>query len=382
MTSNTVVAAAPISVSAVPHELCALSEGVVLAGLLSGEVQALSVSANCTRSSIRAGKASVRALVASNDKRAVAALSSGEVAVIDVNEERIVRTWQAANACAPTALCGFGSDVGYVGDEAGGVLHIDARLKQPMANALEHGDYISALARTGNHSLLAASGDGTLGVYDARVVRLRRVTQAFDDDLTCLAIADDCAIAGTLQGALHAFDMSQLRAPFVDEEEDHNAELRVNRFRGHPDSINALAVRADLVITACADGLLRVVAPTDGSLLGVLPYDRSWAHDDDSEHEVRGKRARDVRWPIETMAVVCDAKGGEMLALGGHDKCVRFASLSLLDDSNEDSGEEGRAKLEAEPDEAREKKRKRNKNAKRVKQYKEEQEEDKFFGDL
>lgn len=333
-----------VSTKGVPQALA--SHGTKLyAGLLEGDVEVYDLSSPASTSSskrIRCGTGSVRTLLGCGDSRLMVALSSGEVAHLDISRGSVIRTWKSkCDEEAGSALLGFEQHVGYVGCDDGGVRHVDLRCADVLVGELEHGDYISALSYTPggggsgrDDSILAASGDGSLGLYDVRNgrLKLRACSTSHDDDLLCLGVGDGVVVAGTLEGAIHAYDASQLSAGTAPVE----GELTQQRHRGHPDSVNALLVQSGLAVTGCSDGLIRVVDPAAGAMLGVIDFDRSWIKDGQAQDD-------EERWPIETMCVVrtyANDNGCDYLALAGHDECVRFASLEILNDDDESDEEE------------------------------------------
>ncbi len=379
-----------LTLSGAPQALCATSTGTILAGLLNGTVEVHSLTSGGSDSlSIESGTGSIRALLSCGSTRACAALSEGSVSLLDLDKGEVECTWNTTDKeRTPSALLGFsdGAHIGYVGDNSGGLSHIDMRVPTPLISTLEHGDYVSDLAYVpGNPTrVLAASGDGTLGIYDTRAGKLKLfgLSESFDDDLTCLAVDDSgIVIGGTLEGAMHSFNSGELANMEVASE---GTILNATRFCGHPDSVNAILTRSELVVTGCSDGLVRVLGPHDGKLLGVLQFDRSWAQTENSDVV--------EKWPVEAIAIAKDADGNDVLALAGHEECIRFASLSLLDESDEEV--EGKTKEEKEGEDsdseeeggekkrAKGKKRKRGKKAKQRQEVKRQKDADNFFGDL
>lgn len=383
----------PISTSDVPQVVVSATEGRLFAGLLSGGVELLRVGVPDAPTLLPLdGAVRALALPTAAPSSIVAATSAGCVTLLDVGKQSPVASYATADDRAPSALAGFAdSHTGFVGDEAGGILSVDLRAPKPTAESFEHGDYVSSLhlLPCGN-ALLAASGDGTLGVYDARnptTLPLAALSAAFNDDLCALAVDGTRALAGTLEGALHAFDVPQLKR-LARRADDDEEEMDTRRFRGHPDAVNALALVSNVAVTACADGLLRAVDPSDGTLLALIDFDRSWAHapggpaSDAAEGGSARKRAKPVKWPVEDVAVV----GGEdgvprLLALAGHEECVRFADLSVLVDSDRED-EDGKVDEERTvtppPEPERRKGRRKKKNATFAKPKR----DNSFFDDL
>jgi len=301
----------PITTAAVPQAIASLRDDVLLAGLITGSVQVHKLrnqieptGTNATGDSgtptIDAGKGSIRTILKSSDSSIVCALSEGGVSHIDLNEEKVTKNWvPPKKEQQPTALLGFedGKMVGFVGTDEGGILEVDLRVADPTREILEQGDYVCALEfvpGTDGKGIIAASGDGMIGLYDIRntAMKLSGLSAPYDDDLLCLAVENNTpsdntdrlpyVISGTLEGALHVFDTAELKNSTGKKE----VNLSVNRMRGHPDSINALAFKSGALITGCADGLVRVVEPTSGELLGILEFDRSWIKDGQDKREL------------------------------------------------------------------------------------------------
>lgn len=392
----------PITTAAVPQAITSLCDDVLLAGLITGSISVHKLgkqfeatdseteTKEMTATTIDAGKGSIRAILQSSATAVVCALSEGGLSRIDLSEGKVVKNWAPPKKeQQPTALLGFSDTdgdncmVGFVGTDEGGVLGVDLRAPNPSREVLEQGDYVCGLAYvpgTERQGVVAASGDGMIGLYDTRntAMKLAGLSAPYDDDLLCLAVESHSNIdterspfivSGTLEGALHVFDAGELKSA-VDKTERN---LSVNRMRGHPDSVNALAFKSGALITGCADGLVRVVEPTSGELLGILEFDRSWIKNGQDKRELENT------WPVETMCIVDGT-----LALAGHEECIRFASLDILDEENEDEDEEkdtSNLTLPSKKDQV-EWRKNRTKKTKRSNEVKRQKDDDTFFGDL
>jgi WD40 repeat protein len=192
-----------------------------------------------------------------------------------------------------SAVASFELNVVVAGDDEGGLHMFDTRLptSEPVASVLEQGDYISSIQKLNDSSLVVASGDGALSVYDMRRpphgrLKLVAATPTFDDDLLSLALlgSGERAVGGTLSGALNVYNMS-----FADADENEPDMARfIDRFFGHPESVSAiLAVEEHgVVLTGSSDGLVRVIDPSKKVFLGVLPYLLPAEDDDDDDEGV------------------------------------------------------------------------------------------------
>jgi hypothetical protein len=260
-----------------------------------------------------------------------------------------------------------------VGDDEGGLHLFDFRSpsKNPIASVLEQADYISSIQKHQESSLVVASGDGTLCVYDLRMpprprIKLLAATPSFEDDLLSLTMfGAGLAVGGTLSGALHVYNMKLVEA---DEDEPDMARF-VDRFYGHPESVSAILPYESqgIVLTGSSDGLIRVVEPKQKSFLGILPFleaknvvktsrssemliprhalapDEGIDEDEGSELVCGSLSAGEdssMLWPVEDMVFVNGMSKGRLATIG-HSSLVRFSDLSILDDSIDASEDDG-----------------------------------------
>jgi len=271
----------------------------------------------------------VRALRFSAAGDALACASAdGTVSLLDA---RGAATWRggAARAAgdAPAANCveWLGAAAFASGDDAGAVHLWDARARAggaPAATFAKQEDVVAALVWDERRAaLLAAAGDGTLGVYDLRKAgapRLAARSAPDGEELLSLALLKGGAlvVAGTQDGVLLAWDWGR----WVEKAGD--AEPAAARFTGHPESIDALlAVDDDTVITGSSDGLLRLVTLRPNKLVGVVGE-----HGDD---------------PVERLAW---GPRKALAASAGHDDAVRFWDTAyLFEEGDGEEEEEGGA---------------------------------------
>jgi hypothetical protein len=209
------------------------------------------------------------------------------------------------------------------GDDGGGVKLWDVRARgasarRPAAAFAKQEDVITALLwAPARGALVAASGDGTLAVYDVRKPSAPRVSGRSENDgeeLLSLALlkGGSLVVAGSQDGVLLSWEWGK----WVTCADD--AEPAAARFAGHPESIDALArVDDDTVVTGSSDGLIRLVTLRPNKLVGIV-----------------GEHGED---PVERLAW---APGGRLLASSGHDDAVRFWDVAyLFDDEGEGEGE-------------------------------------------
>ncbi len=233
------------------------------------------------------------------------------------------------------------------GDE-GGVLRLwDTRAPPAVAAPItfdKHADVLTALLFDASRgALLAASGDGTLGVFDVRRSKmLARTPEGSEEELLSLALlkGGTAVVAGTQDGVLLTWDWGQWAAA-------------PERFTGHPESIESLArVDEDTVVTASSDGLLRLVTVRPNKLVGVLgehgddPVERlAWSHD----KRLLGSVGHDDCVRLWDTAYLFEDDGGGAAAAGGGG---RFTSLPELALPRADSsgGEEEEEEEEEEED--------------------------------
>jgi WD repeat-containing protein 55 len=209
------------------------------------------------------------------------------------------------------------------GDDDGGVKLWDTRVSSSAAAPLafaDHEDVITDMVVEGTKAtLLTASGDGKLGVYDLRKPRLAASTEQEDDELLSLAVVKGggAVTAGTQDGVLLTWQWGKW-APKEGDAATYG--YGADRFRGHPQSIDALLVLDDdTLITGSSDGIIRIVTVAPNKLVGVLGE-----HGDD---------------PIERLAW---DRTRRLVASASHDLTLRFWDVgALLDEGEEDDDEEG-----------------------------------------
>jgi len=210
------------------------------------------------------------------------------------------------------------------GDEAGGVRVWDPRTmnnstSKPVASWKVHQDYVSGLEDDGNHTLLATSADGTLSVYDLRMVGsvegqaqtqngVIRQSDHQEDELLSIKLMKNGrkVVCGTGEGVLSVFSFGT----WGDVSD---------RFPGHPNSIDALVkVDEETLLTGSSDGLIRVVSIHPDKFIGVLG----------DNHE---------GFPIEKLQFNADRS---YVGSVTHDNYVRLWDASVLKDDDDDDEED------------------------------------------
>ena len=207
------------------------------------------------------------------------------------------------------------------GDDIGGVRVWDPRLmgtdgpdnklkKKPtgcLFSWKEHEDYVSSIDHSADGmTLLSASADGTLCVYDLRMAqqpsvyekdKIVRRSDVQDDELLSLRVMKNGkkVVCGTGMGVLNVWSWGTW------------GDIS-DRFPGHPNSLDALVkVDEDTLLTGSSDGLIRVVTVHPDKFLGVL-----------GDHE---------DFPIEKLALTSDRKYIGSLS---HDNYIRLWDASIL----------------------------------------------------
>lgn len=209
--------------------------------------------------------------------------------------------------------------------EDGGIHLIDNRSNTPLASTLEQADYISELVLSAPQTLLAASGDASLCVYDLRMppkprVKLVHAFEGFNDDLTSLTHVKELGVfvAGTLSGALHVYDATLVNAT------EGEGSVHVDRFVGHPEGVTSVkSVGGGMVVTSSVDGVVREVDVQGRTLVDFVVG--GGAGDEEEEP-----------WPVEGMVRVGgEAEDEGVFAMVSHDEVVRFCKWRKGDDDKE-----------------------------------------------
>ena len=274
------------------------------------------------------------------------------------------------------------------GDEEGTIKLWDSRSKtssasssssaaKPMFTFSNHEDAISdMLVENERHSVISASCDGTLSIYDLRKGRILSRTEQDEDELLsiCAIKGGQSFVVGTQGGVLQIWEKGHM-----DSSSDKYEGCE--RFTGHPESIDAiLQVDDDTIITGSSDGILRLITVRPNKLVGVIgehsdfPVERlAWSRDKtivgSISHDLAVK-LWDVRWlfeedddPIERSTSTAEkaalgaggggggkGKGGSSISQSGKSKFISLPAIALQsrhgdedEDEEEEEEEEGEA---------------------------------------
>jgi WD40 repeat protein len=183
-----------------------------------------------------------------------------------------------------------------------------------MFSFSNHEDAISDLiADSGRHSLVSASCDGTLSVYDLRKGRILSRTEQDDDELLSISSVKggEAFVVGTQGGVLQIWDRGKMDSS---SEKYEGCE----RFTGHPESIDAiLQVDDDTIITGSSDGILRLITVRPNKLVGVV-----------GEHS---------DFPVERLAW---SRERSLVGSISHDLAVKLWDVRwLFDEDDDDDGD-------------------------------------------
>ncbi|CAE6524030.1 unnamed protein product, partial [Rhizoctonia solani] len=235
---------------------------------------------------------------------------------IDTSTGKVVREQAQAHESAINRVTRFMSMLA-TGDDNGVVKLWDPRQISPIRSYTHHFDFISDfLWLQDKKQLVTTSGDGTLSVIDVRSSKVEPFAHSEDQEdelLSIVSIKDGKKVAvGTQTGVISIWNRSSGWADCVD------------RLKGHPHSVDALATLSeDVIVTGSSDGLVRVVQVLPNKLLGVI-----------ADHGT---------FPIERLRT---DRNGAWLGSASHDNVLKLTDVrDALVDSDEgeshDSKEEG-----------------------------------------
>jgi len=228
------------------------------------------------------------------------------------------RTGAPVNVVRP-----YGTGMVATGDEEGGVRLWDLRAPPTSSAPVvfdKQKDVITSLTmEEGKGTLLATSGDGTLGVYDVRKQRMAARSEEDEEELLSGAIikGGGAVVTGTQDGPLLIWDWDK----WVWGEGDVHGGPE--KFTGHPESVDALlALDGDTLVTGSSDGIIRLITIRPNKLVGIVGE-----HGDD---------------PVERLAFSRDKR---ILASSSHDDAVRLWDVGYLQDGEEGEEEEEEGKV-------------------------------------
>lgn len=246
-----------------------------------------------------------------------AASEDGSILAVDVQTGKATARKSSAHNTAISRLAVISETMTASGDDEGCIKLWDTRQPDLIAELPEaHSSYVSDMyLHSPENALLSVSGDGTLTITDIRRMKIKASSEKdADDELQSVTVikGGTKVICGTTTGVLSVWSWG-----YWNDCSD--------RFPGHPDSVTAvIPYDHDTVLTACGDGLIRVLSVQPNKMLGVL-----------GEHgEI----------DIERLAV---NKSKTYLASASHEETVRIWNLNVLeDDEDEDDGEEEKEEQE------------------------------------
>lgn len=206
----------------------------------------------------------------------------------------------AVNACLPLE-----PNVFATGDDDGDIRIWDIRQAKPVCAFDDQEDYIADMAvDMARGRLFAASGDGTLGVYNLKQRKLSARSEYLEDELLSVEImkGGKTVVCGSQGGIVNLWDWGSW------------ANIS-DRFPGHPESIQSIVkIDEDTLLTGSTDGLIRIINLQPNKLIGIV-----------GEHE--------EDFPVER---ICRTADGTLLASISHDAHVKFWDVSYLIEEGED----------------------------------------------
>ncbi|EUC61358.1 WD repeat protein JIP5, putative [Rhizoctonia solani AG-3 Rhs1AP] len=289
---------------------------IVYTGLLSGHVKAFAYDDEgiCTpKFDIRPAKRTARSLATDSEGLELYSVSKDRsIHVIDTSTGKLVREQAEAHESAINCVTRFMSMLA-TGDDNGVIKLWDPRQISPIRSYTHHFDFISDfLWFQDKKQLVVTSGDGTLSVVDVRSSKVEPFAQSEDQDdelLSLVSIKDGKKVAvGTQTGIISIWDRGKGWGDCVD------------RMKGHPHSVDALAkLSEDVIVTGSSDGLVRVVQVLPNKLLGVI-----------ADHGT---------FPIERLRT---DRNGAWLGSASHDNVLKLTDVrDALADSDEEDPDEG-----------------------------------------
>ncbi|CUA70975.1 WD repeat-containing protein JIP5 [Coprinopsis cinerea okayama7 len=289
---------------------------IVYTGLLNGHIKAFAYDdqGTCTsKFDIRPTKRSARSLGVDQEGLELYSVSKDRsIHAIDTSTGKVVREQAQAHESAINRVTRFMSMLA-TGDDNGVVKLWDPRQITPIRSYTHHFDFISDfLWLQDKKQLVTTSGDGTLSVIDVRSSKVEPFAHSEDQEdelLSIVSIKDGKKVAvGTQTGVISIWNRSSGWADCVD------------RLKGHPHSVDALATLSeDVIVTGSSDGLVRVVQVLPNELLGVI-----------ADHGT---------FPVERLRT---DRNGAWLGSASHDDVLKLTDVrDALVDSDEDDSDKG-----------------------------------------
>lgn len=184
------------------------------------------------------------------------------------------------------------------GDDDGCVKFWDTRQTSCVMTVADNQDFISDMdCDAEKRTLLAASGDGSLSVFNIRRQKIEQQSDNMESELLSVAVVKSGrkVVCGTGDGILNLFTWGEW------------GDI-TDRFPGHPLSIDScVAVSDNIVCTGSMDGIIRAVHILPNRFVGTV-----------GEHK---------DFPVERMRMSSD---GNTLASCSHDQSIKFWDVSHL----------------------------------------------------
>ncbi|XP_058947791.2 WD repeat-containing protein 55-like [Pocillopora verrucosa] len=184
------------------------------------------------------------------------------------------------------------------GDDDGCVKFWDTRQTSCVMTVADNQDFISDMdCDAEKRTLLAASGDGSLSVFNIRRQKIEQQSDNMESELLSVAVVKSGrkVVCGTGDGILNLFTWGEW------------GDI-TDRFPGHPLSIDScVAVSDNIVCTGSMDGIIRAVHILPNRFVGTV-----------GEHK---------DFPVERMRISSD---GNTLASCSHDQSIKFWDVSHL----------------------------------------------------
>ncbi|CAE6494668.1 unnamed protein product [Rhizoctonia solani] len=291
---------------------------IVYTGLLDGHIKAFSYDdegACSSKFDIRPTKKTARSLTTDPDGLELYSVSKDKsIHVIDTSTGKVIREQVRAHESAINRVTQFMSMLA-TGDDDGVVKLWDPRHLSPIRSYTHHFDFISDFLWVQDKKhLVATSGDGTLSVIDVRSGKVEPFAHSEDQEdelLSIISIKEGKKVAvGTQTGIIGIWNRSSGWGDCVD------------RIKGHPHSVDALATLSeDVIVTGSSDGLVRVVQVLPNKLLGVI------AGNGITDHGT---------FPIERLRT---DRNGAWLGSASHDNVLKLTDVrdALVDSDDENS---------------------------------------------
>ncbi|TPX49684.1 hypothetical protein SeLEV6574_g01313 [Synchytrium endobioticum] len=281
---------------------------------------------------LRIATQSLRAVEFSPDAALIYAVSADtSIAHVDASTGTALLTIPNAHRSPINALAPISHHLYATGDDDGCIKIWDSRLPPscPAHTWLAHKEYIAQLHyMESKHLLFSAGGDGILTLYDPRkalhaihqgkpsVAQPYAMSDSIDDEFLCILPHrhNTKLLLGTESGCISVFEWDHWAAPN-------------DSIPGHPASVNhMLHIDDATILTAAADGLVRVVQTFPHKVLGIVPVG-----DEDDDH------ADNLLDPIEGMRLSHDQK---WLVIAQDDR-VKVVDVEYLFDDQDDDHDEG-----------------------------------------